>query len=808
MAQETGIAPLEPEQLYQACDPEQIPFDSTAESEDLDRIIGQARALEAIQFGVGIRHEGYNLYLAGSIGLGKHTVVNRVLKERAAALPLPDDWCYVDNFDEIHRPRALRLPAGRGRQLRKGMARLVKDLVTAIPAIFEGEEYQTRAREINDEYEEREKQAFTALGDRAQEKGITLIPTPHGYTLAPVRHGKPLESDEYDALPEDEKQRIREQIEQLKEDLKQTVQKIPDWHKENEARFEELNEEFAGIAVDRAIQDLLKDFADFPEVLEYLTAAQRDVVEHFDDFRPRKGGKGGAKQQSSSQDLARFEVNVLIDNAGLEGAPIVYEDNPTYQNLNGRVEHLAQFGTLFTNFTLIKPGALHRANGGYLILDAVKVLSNPFAWDLLKRILRSHEIRIESLERTLSLVSTISLEPEAIPLDLKVVLVGDRRLYYLLKEFDPEFSLLFKAAADFSETFDRNAESTASYARLIATRTREQGLRPLDRQGVARIIEHSARMAEDGEKLSLHMGNLTDLLREADYWAGQARCDRISGEHVQHAIESRIHRADQYRERIHEDIQRGNILIDTSGARTAQVNGLSVIRLGDFSFGQPSRITATARLGEGEVIDIERETELGGPLHSKGVLILSSWLAHRYAPNIPLSLSASLVFEQSYGMVEGDSASLAEFCALLSALSGLPIRQSLAVTGSINQHGRVQAIGGVNEKIEGFFDICLTRGLSGDQGVIIPQANVKHLMLRRDLVEAAESGLFHVYAVGGVDEAMTALTGVAAGTEDEQGKFPEGTVNYGVRQRLLELSRLRQQFEKAGKGGKDEQPEA
>ncbi len=795
--------PLKPEQLYQACDPEQIPFDTTAEAEELDQILGQGRALEAIEFGVGIRHQGYNLYLAGSFGLGKHTVVSRVLRERAAVLPPPDDWCYVNNFDEIHRPRGLRLPAGRGQHLRKGMARLVKDLVAAIPAIFEGEEYQTRAREINDDYEEREKQAFAALGDRAQEKGITLIPTPHGYTLAPVRHGKPLESDEYDALPEDEKQRIRAEIEQLKEDLKQTVQKIPDWHKESEARFKELNEEFAGIAVDRAIQDLLKDFADFPEVLKFLAAVQRDVVEHFDDFRPQKAGKGGVKPQSPSQDLARFEVNVLIDNADLEGAPVIYEDNPTYQNLNGRVEHLAQFGALFTNFTLIKPGALHRANGGYLILDAIKVLGNPFAWDLLKRILRSHEIRIESLERTLSLVSTISLEPEAIPLNLKVVLVGDRRLYYLLKEYDPEFSLLFKAAADFSETFDRNAETTASYARLIAARTREQELRPIDRNGVARIIEHSARLAEDGEKLSLHMGNLTDLLREADYWAGEAGSDRVCGEHVEHAIESRIHRADQYRERMQEEIERGNILIDTSGARAAQVNGLSVIQLGDFSFGQPARITATARLGEGEVIDIERETELGGPLHSKGVLILSSCLAHRYAPNIPLSLSASLVFEQSYGMVEGDSASLAEFCALLSALSGLPIRQSLAVTGSINQHGRVQAIGGVNEKIEGFFDTCLKRELSGGQGVIIPRSNVKHLMLRQDLVEAAEAGRFHVYAVSSVDEAMATLTGVPAGAEDGQGVFPAGTVNYRVQQRLLELSRLHQEFERAGKGEKD-----
>jgi len=794
-----GIRALTPGEFYHGCAPEHIPFSSTAEAENHLEIVGQSRALDAIGFGVGIDKEGYNLYLAGSTGLGKQTALRRAVAERAAAMPTPPGWCYVNNVDRVQNPRALRLPPGRGQRLREGMERLVKDLLNALPAAFQSDEYRTRAQEITHEFEEREEKEFAALGDKAQEQGIALIPTPSGYTLAPVHHGQPLGAEDFEKLSDEEKERIQRIIEQLKEELRATIRRIPSWNKESAEKFDALNREFAEMTVDQCIGDLRQAFADLPEVLEYLEAVKRDVVATKDDFLPPETKKGSPKG-GAGRELQRYVVNVLVDNGSTQGAPIVHEANPSYHNLIGRIEHLAQMGTLITNFTLIKPGALHRANGGYLLLDVIKVLTSPFAWEGLKRVLRAGEIRIESLEQMLSLVSTISLEPETIPLQIKVVLIGDRLLYYLLHAYDPEFELLFKVSADFSESFERTQETTAAYARLIATVAQQEELRPIERQGVARLIEYSSRLVEDGERISLHMGQLTDMLREADYWAGERGSEQVLAEDVDRAAEARVHRADQLRERIHEEIQRGTILIDTEGQKVAQVNSLSVLQLADFSFGQPSRITATARLGEGEVVDIERESELGGRIHSKGVMILSSCLAHRYAREWPLSLSASLVFEQSYGVVEGDSASAAEFCALLSAIAGIPIYQNLAVTGSINQLGQIQAIGGVNQKIEGFFDVCRARGLTGEQGVVIPRANVKHLMLRQDVREAAEAGRFHVFAVDEVDDLLEILTGIPAGAPDEQGRYPEGSVNHRVSRRLEELFRLRQKFERPPKG--------
>jgi lon-related putative ATP-dependent protease len=489
-------------------------------------------------------------------------------------------------------------------------------------------------------------------------------------------------------------------------------------------------------------------------------------------------------------------VNVLVTNVTKSGAPIVSEDNPTYSNLIGRVEHIAQLGALVTDFTLIKPGALHRANGGYLLLDIRKVLMQPFAWEGLKRALQSREIYIESLGQMYSLVSTVSLEPEPIPLDAKIVLFGDRLLYYLLQEYDPEFGELFKVAADFEEQIERNADTHQLYARLVATLTRKEALLPFDRSAVARVIEHSARLVGDAERLSTHMHSVADLLRESDYWAREAGHAAVEAADVQRAIDTQIRRQDRLRDHLYEAILRDTLMIATDGTVTGQVNGLSVIELGNFAFAQPTRITATTRLGEGELVNIEREVKLSGAIHSKGVLILSSFLAARYARNQPLALSASLVFEQSYGLVEGDSASLAELCALLSNLANIPIKQSLAITGSVNQFGQAQAIGAVNEKIEGFFDICAARGLNGEQGVLIPAANIKHLMLRRDVVVAAEAGKFGIYAVENVDQAIAIMTGLSAGEADAKGNYPKGSVNRSVAARLAELTKIRQSFAK------------
>jgi lon-related putative ATP-dependent protease len=553
----------------------------------------------------------------------------------------------------------------------------------------------------------------------------------------------------------------------------------------------------ATFAAGHLIDQLRQKYVELTDVVCFIDDVQHDIAENVDEFlaapeNPLAELMGGALPGARSASFVRrYQVNVLVDHSQNGGAPIVYENNPSYQNLVGQVEHIAQMGTLTTDFNLIRAGALHRANGGYLILDALKLLTQPYAWEALKRTLLSCELRIESLGQMLSLISTVSLEPQAIPIDVKVVLVGDRMLYYLLCSHDPEFNELFKVEADFEEDIDWDSETERLYARLIATIARQEKLLPFDRSAVKRLIEHCSRMAGNSQKVLNHRRTLIDLLRESDYWAREAGRKYVTTGDVQKAIDAQIHRADRIRDRLLEETLRGTILIDTQGEAVGQVNGLSVVELGHFAFGHPTRITARVRLGKGEVIDIEREVELSGPIHSKGVLILSSFLAARYAPDHPLSLSASLVFEQSYGAVEGDSASSAELYALLSALSGVPIRQSFAVTGSVNQHGVVQGIGSVNEKIEGFFDLCKARGPLDGQSVIIPASNVRHLMLRQDVVDAVKCGEFHVYAVATIDQGIEILTGVPAGERDESGQFPDGTINAKVEARLIELAQKR-----------------
>ena len=554
-------------------------------------------------------------------------------------------------------------------------------------------------------------------------------------------------------------------------------------------------------AVGHRIQELQEKYSDLSDVLDYLEAMKEDVVESVDDFRKTNEQEQQALMGSISTDriaeakFRRYNVNVIVDHSESEGAPVIYEKHPTYNNLIGRIEHIAQMGALVTDFNLIKPGALHRANGGYLLVDARELLMQPYAWEGIKRVLRAQEVRIESLSQALSLVGTVSLEPESIPLNVKMVLIGEPRLYYLLYQLDPDFSELFKVEADFNSEMKRTAENHELYARMIATIVQREELRPFDRGAIARIIEHSSRLVSDTQKLSTHLLSIANLLQEADYWASEAENGAVTTADVQRAIDAQIHRADRLRERVQEQIERGMILIDTDGEHKGQVNGLSVISLGDYTFGQPSRITARTRLGKGQVVDIEREVELGGPIHSKGVLILSGFLGARYAQDHPLSLSASLVFEQSYGGVDGDSASLEELCALLSSLADAPIKQSLAVTGSINQHGDVQPIGGVNEKIEGFFDVCKARGLTGEQGALIPASNVENLMLRQDLVEAVEEGQFHIYPVETVDQGLELLTGLPVGERDKEGNFPEGSVNQLIEARLIELAEKQRSFE-------------
>ncbi len=806
----TAIKSLDAGALYARSDPDRLTFDTTADLPDLAEIVGQPRATEAIQFGIGIRRDGFNLFILGEPGTGRHMVTRQYLERRAATESVPHDWCYVNNFAQPYKPRALRLPAGTGARLRDDMAQLMEDLRSAIPAAFESEEYRTRRQELEQGLKERQEQAFEGLRKEAEGHGIALIRTPSGMAFAPTRKDKVLSPEEFQKLSEAEQKRVEAVVTTLEEQLARIIHQFPQWRREGQQRIRDLDSEVTMSAAGHLIDELRKKYAPLPDVVHYLDEVQEAIIENSDDFR--RGEEGGemtllgipiSRSVSGASTWRQFQVNVLVDHGATRGAPVIYEDSPSYQTLVGRVEHLAQMGALVTDFTLIKPGALLRANGGYLVLDVRKLLMQPYAWEGLKRALSSRELRIESLGQVLSLVSTVSLEPEPIPLDVKIVLVGERLFYYLLYHYDPDFRELFKVAADFEDDMTRREDSDMLYARLVATLARREGLLALDRAACARVIEQGARMAEDAEKLSIRLRDISDLLREADHWARTARRDVIGGEDVQRALDAKVYRSDRVRERLQEEIQRGILLIDTAGERTGQVNGLSVVLLGDFMFGHPNRITARVRLGKGEVLDIQREIELGGPIHSKGVLILAGFLGARYAAGRPLSLSASVVFEQTYGEVEGDSASSAELYALLSALAEAPVKQSLAVTGSVNQHGEIQAIGGVNEKIEGFFDVCRARGLTGDQGVLIPAANVKHLMLRHDLVEACAQGKFHVYPVHTVDEGIELLTGIPAGERDDQGLFPDNTINQRVEVKLLVLAEQARAFGTPLETGKD-----
>lgn len=790
------------DQLRWRCDPSLFDFVTTADVPEFAEIIGQSRAVDAVEFGIAMQRDGYNLFLMGPSGVGKRTVVEQCLerlpRQDDVARQAPSDWCYVNNFDDLRRPRALALPAGRGIKLRDDMRRLVDDLDHAVPAALDSDDHNAQRRDILREANTLQQQAFEDLGKECLENDVQFMRTSDGFALAPLKNGEVLKPDEYEKLPVAEREAIDDKIADFERRVQEIAEQIPEWNKDARDKIRELNRQAVKLTLGPLLQKLKDQYSDLSDVLCYLDSVEKDIVERADEFVSDEEtpvvipGLTSADSKASFED---YEINLLVDNSQTHGVPIVSEDHPTYQNLIGRVEHETEMGALLTDFSLIKGGALHRANGGYLVLDALRLLEQPFAWEGLKRALQSHSIRIEALGEAMGLISTVSLEPDAIPLSVKVMLLGDRMLYYMLEEFDPDFAELFKVVADFEDELPRTAESCQSYARCIATLAKREKLRPLSREAVARTLEHSARLADDSERLSAHMRSISDVLGEADHWAERDDSPTIETAHVQRAINEQQRRVSRARDRLQEEIQRGTILIDTSGERVGQINGLAVLDLGSYSFGQPSRITATVRLGKGDVIDIEREVKLGGAIHSKGVLILSSFLAARFGQFEPLSVSASLAFEQSYGGVDGDSASIAELCVLLSALGDVPIKQSFAVTGSVNQLGQAQPIGGVNEKIEGYFDVCETRGLTGTQGVIIPASNVKHLMLRQDIVQAVESGQFQVHSVSHIDEAVEILMGLSAGELDATAGYPAGSLNQRVAARLAEFSRRRKAFE-------------
>ncbi|MEX1018049.1 MAG: ATP-binding protein [Litorilinea sp.] len=825
MSVETKSAPratsLAPDALYTKCTLPQMDFATTADlqaanANDAVDYVGHERAVQAIEMGVSIERQGYNIYAMGPVGAGKRALVTRFIEARAANEPPPDDWVYVNNFKQPNAPLALRLPAGQGRQLQQDMAQLVEDMRTALSSAFESDEYQTRRQALTEEYQERQQENLRVLQEEARTRGLALLRTPSGLAFAPLQNGEVLPPEEFQKLPEEEQKRVQAEVEGLQSKLQTVLMEVPKWERELTRRMRALNQEVAGFVLDDLLDDLYTKYEALPQVVEYLHAVRKDVGENLEGFIESSGEDKSNQPPANlpipeamrpGNHLRRYTVNLLVDSADAKGAPVIHESNPSYLNLVGRVEQMAMMGALITDFTLIKPGALHRANGGYLILDAAKVLTNPYAWEGLKRALQFDEVRIESPGQMMNMTTTVTIEAEPVELDVKVVLMGDRMIYYMLAQADPDFQQLFKIAADFDDKIDRNEANSVQYARLIANIIHKEELRPFAKDAVCRVIEHAARLVSDSERLTAQVQTIVDLLEEADHWAGRAATNKngktkgkangdaiVEREHVQAALDARAYRSGRVREGMQEDILRATIHVATEGTVVGQINGLSVLQMGNYAFGRPARITANVYLGRGEVINIEREVALSGPLHSKGVMILAAFLRGRYTSRHPLSLGAALVFEQSYGGIDGDSASSTELYALLSAIAQVPIRQSLAVTGSVDQYGNVQAIGGVNEKIEGFFDLCRARELSGDQGVVIPASNVKHLMLRQDVVDAVAAGEFHVYPVETIDQGIEILTGVAAGERDADGDYPAGTLNRLVADRLEEFAKQRQAF--------------
>lgn len=795
---ESPPAALPPQSLHRRCDASKLGFTTTAELRAKVNAVGQKRAAKAIEFGLSIRRAGYNLFVIGPQGIGKRTLIDRLTRERAASEPIPRDWVYVHNFVDAHKPNAISLPSGRGAGLRKDMQTLIDDLRVALPAAFDSDNYRSRRQAIEARFKEHQEAAFHEVERHAKERGVAIVRMPFGIALAPMKNGEVMDPGEFKALPETERKALQHEMNEINTELEEVTNQMPHWESERRDAVRELNQQVVKSAVGFRLDAVKARYSDSADVVEYLGQVTDDLIENAEQFfvSPAAEGMGEVAAQLrrfQSASLDRYQVNLLVDHRPGGGAPVVEENNPTLQNLIGRVEYRQNFGNLVADFTLIKPGALHMANGGYLILDGRRVLLQPFAWEELKRVLRSGQIEIRSVADTLGLVSTATLQPESIPLAVKVVLTGDLFLYHMLSELDPDFRELFKIAAEFDGELSREGDGEMNYASLLAAVARDEEMLPVESGGIARLIEQSARLAGDAGKMTANIEAVADLMREADHIARESREGVISAAAVQKSIDRQMDRVSRLRNRVLEEIHRGTILIDVSGEETGQINGLSVLEVGGFAFGRPTRITARTSFGRGQVVDIEREVKLGGPLHSKGVYILAGFLRGRFGADRPISLSASLAFEQSYGGVEGDSASMAELCALLSSLAQVPIRQSLAITGSVNQNGEAQAVGGVNEKIEGFFDVCRNAGLTGRQGVIIPSANVKHLMLRHDVVEAVASGLFRIFTMRNVDDAMFLLTGMEAGTPGADG-FRKGSLNEKIDLKLKALAeRAREQ---------------
>ncbi|MFZ0391064.1 MAG: ATP-binding protein [Calditrichia bacterium] len=785
------IKSLDFSQVRKSIEPGKLGVKSSSEIEPLSGIIGQQRAVNSLQFGLRMTARGYNVYVAGPPGTGKMTSIQSFLKDMARRRETPHDWCYVNNFNNPYSPVAISLPPGKGCEFRSDMDHVVEHVQKELPRVFESEQYSGRREDIIGALKKKRESLSREINQRATESGFNLQSTPMGLIFIPVKEGQPLTDEQLKALDEAERNELREKQGKLQEEIQQVSKKIRELERTANSRIKDLDKKVALNAVGGLIEDIRDKYSDFPDIQKYFDEVEKDIAENVDAFKRSESAQEGSSQPAQKaalqqlKDLSRrkYEVNVLVDNSQQEGAPLILELNPTFNNLLGRIEKEMMMGAFSTDFTLIKAGSLLKANGGFLIVPVEDLLTGMYAYEGLKRALRSCEVQIEELGERLGFMTTKTLRPQPIPLDVKVVLVGPPLIFRLMHAYDNDFAELFKVKADYDIRMKAEEENIGDFLSFVSTICRKENLPHLDQGALARVLEQAMRMAGDQERISTEFGLLADLIREAAFWAEEEGAEQISAAHVQKSLDEQKKRSNLPQERIEEMIERGILLIDIEGEKVGQVNGLSVLDIGDYQFGKPSRITATVNPGRG-IVDIEREAKLGGPLHSKGVLILTGFLSGKYARNRPFTLGARLVFEQSYQGVDGDSASSAEVYAILSALSELPLKQGIAVTGSVNQKGEVQAIGGVNHKIEGFFQVCRQKGLTGKQGVIIPASNQKHLMLEEEVVKAVKENQFHIWAVRTIDEGIEILTGQEAGIRQEDDTFPQGSVNEQVRKRL------------------------
>jgi len=790
--------PLSVEKFRKRCDAKSIEVHTTNEIKPSKEIIGQDRALRALKFGLEIKEQGFNIYISGMPGTGRKTAVADYVNALAKTKPVADDWIYVNNFSNPSEPNAIRLPAGRGRTFAEDVGALIAFIVRVVPKIFESDDYAARKEATLKSIEAEKAKLFAKINASAQQQGFIIQSSPMGLLTIPMLNGKPLKEEEFMALPQQKKEEIQQRRETLNAELRQAFHEMRELDGKVSEAIGKLNRDVAEVSIGPRIQDLRDKYHDLSEINEYLTVVQNDILDNLGQFADEQQAQLPPQLrflQLKEAPFRKYEVNVLVDNSKAKGATVVIEHTPSYLNLIGRIEKEVQFGIVSTDFSMIRAGSLHKANGGYLIIPVEDLLRDPLAWDGFKTALKTSTIAIEEPGEKMGLISTRGLKPEPIPLDFKAILIGTPTIYQLLLTLDPDFRELFKVKADFDTTMDRTQSNIKKYTAFMCNFSHKSGLKHLDGEAAAGIVEYGSRIAEDQEKLTTQFGKIADIIRESNFYAIQDNSEHIKSKHVSRTLEEMIYRSNLIQEKIQEYIRRGIFLIETDGEKVGQVNGLSVIELGDFAFGRPSRVTASVGVGRDGIIDIEREASMGGPIHTKGVMILGGYLSNKYAQDKPLSLAARLVFEQSYEGVEGDSASSTELYAILSALSGLPIKQCLAVTGSVNQKGEVQAIGGVNEKIEGFFEVCKAKGLTGEQGVMIPSSNVQNLMLKEEVIEAAKAGKFRIFDVSTIDQGIEVLTGAKAGERKPDGSYGEGTVNYLADRRLREMAEKLREYQ-------------